>query len=184
MKIERSKGEWVATLRRSGSEIQAGRVEDVVRRRAGLFHPSESGGVQRKPVWVVFQVQSNPKQTKPQTMLSTLFSLVLLVAAPGNTGELPLPESSKNPTHQLTVNRMNADCLFINGEAVTSDYKLGLKNPNVGTKKTSGNFQTVTLADGRTFYKGDFELAVQSKESGTIQVQICDGELVLSPVKG
>ena len=85
-------------------------------------------------------------------------------------------------THVLTIKVHKGGDLIIDGVSV-GDTVLQLSNANVATLAEAGegnSLYTVTQPDGEVFYKGDFTIAVQSVTSGTIKIQLHDGEAMLT----
>ena len=120
-------------------------------------------------------------------MSPTLFSALLAVslAAPlGRSTTAPTPTASAPavPTHTLTMQRAPDGCLFVDGISQTGVVTIDLEDCNVGARgREGGKFSTVTLPDGRVYYKGDFVLRVQSLADGLREVEVCHGEAVVSP---
>lgn len=83
-------------------------------------------------------------------------------------------------THTLAIKVHQGGKLIIDGVAV-GDTTLQLSNAHVATLAEAGNtLFTVIYPDGEIFYKGDFTLAVQSISSGTVKIQLQDGEAILA----
>lgn len=104
---------------------------------------------------------------------SALLALGTLVA------DAPANPTAADATHTLQLTAAADGCLVVDGVASESTV-LMLASAHVATKSTGESLRTVTLPDGRSYFKGDFTLRIQSAESGTIDVQVCDGEAVLA----
>ena len=122
-------------------------------------------------------------------MFTSIFlptALALALAAPVDPGTTPAPtdggEAEEAATHTLTMQRAADGCLYVDGITQNGVVTLDLEDCNVGARGTDGgSFSTVTLPDGRVFYKGDFTLRAQSRIGGTVEVEVCHGEAVVSP---
>lgn len=120
-------------------------------------------------------------------MFTSLFlptALALALASPLDPGTAPAEgaEPVEEPTHTLTMHRAADGCLYVDGITQSGVVTLDLEDCNVGARGTDGgSFSTVTLPDGRVFYKGDFTLRAQSRDIGTVEVEVCHGEAVVSP---
>ena len=111
-------------------------------------------------------------------MSAAAIALGLATSVPTATAPTDL-----SPTHTLTLRHANEGCLIIDGQA-SDATTLKLANAHVATRVSEGGeLATVALPDGRTHYMGDFTLRVQSATLGTIEVELCDGEAILSAVK-
>lgn len=122
-------------------------------------------------------------------MFSSLFApaLALALVAPatgapaGAVGGAPA-EAAPVATHTLTLRRAADGCLFVDGVDQSTAVSLDLEDCNVAARGSEGGaFSTVTLPDGRVYYKGDFVLRAQSLASGTVEVEVCHGEAVVAP---
>lgn len=120
-------------------------------------------------------------------MFSSLLApaLALALVAPANGapagGDSPA-EAAPVATHTLTLQRGTDGCLFVDGVDQSAAGSLDLRDCNVAVRGSEGGaFSTVTLPDGRVFYKGDFVLRAQSLDSGTVEVEVCHGEAVVAP---
>lgn len=86
-------------------------------------------------------------------------------------------------THTLTIKAHEGGKMMIDGVSVR-DTVLQLSNAHVATLSEEGNkLYTVIHPDGKTFYKGDFTLAVQSVSSGTLKIKLSDGEAILARIE-
>ena len=109
--------------------------------------------------------------------LTAILTTALLSLAPGN-GDTPRTEAPKANTQTLTLRSGQGGQLLLDGQP-TRDTTFVLTDAHVATRTGAGAF-SVALPDGRVFYKGDVELVIQSKETGTVKIALVGGEAVLA----
>ena len=113
-------------------------------------------------------------------MTATLFTSVLLGFATAlSIGDGVTPTTTPATTTQTLTLRADEGQLLLDG-APCGDTTLVLHNAHVATRAEADAY-SVALPDGRVFYKGDFTLRAQSRIGGTVEVEVCHGEAVVSP---
>ena len=114
-------------------------------------------------------------------MTATLFTSVLLGFATAlSIGDGVTPTTTPATTTQTLTLRADEGHLLLDG-APCGDTTLVLHNAHVATRAEADAY-SVALPDGRVFYKGDIDIVVQSKETGTVTFELTNGEATLAVV--
>lgn len=108
--------------------------------------------------------------------LALLTSALLSFGA--HLGTTPGTDAPKATKQTLTLRTTQRGQLLLDGRPCR-DTTLVLTDAHVGTR-AAAHSSTVALPDGRIFYKGDVDIVVQSKETGTLTFALVDGEAILA----